>query len=112
MAEFGSGGNRIWSTNYGGIGGDAGNGVAVDGIGDIYITGRTTSSSGISTSGAFQTAYTGIEDAFIAKFKAYYHDPGIASIISPLHTACTGKQIVKVQLKNFGTLNLDSVTIG
>jgi len=70
VAKFNSTGSSLtWGTYYGGTGGDNGFGIAVDGSGNTYITGYTTSTSGIATTGAHQTTYGGSdEDAFVAKF--------------------------------------------
>ncbi len=56
----------LYSTYLGGTGYDAGNGIAVDGLGSAYITGDT-SSANFPLLGAFQTARGGQQDAFVAK---------------------------------------------
>ncbi|XZF15170.1 T9SS type A sorting domain-containing protein [Chitinophagaceae bacterium MMS25-I14] len=58
----------VWSTYFGGTATEAGYGCTTDGNGHIYITGMTTSASGIATSGGFQTTYGSANDAFLAKF--------------------------------------------
>ena len=69
VAKFNSTGTkRLWETYYGGPGSDVGHGIDVDSINNVYITGWTSSSSGISILGAYQTAFGGGDDAFIAKF--------------------------------------------
>ena len=67
IAKFSLGGSMQWSTYYGSTIFEYGNGITTDKIGNIYIAGRTGSSSGIATSGAFQTSYNGL-CGFIAKF--------------------------------------------
>ncbi len=59
-----------WATYYGGSGNETGRAVATDASGNVYITGHTTSTSGIATSGAFKTSFAGSADAFIAKFSS------------------------------------------
>lgn len=58
-----------YGTYLGGSGDDVAYGVASDGT-DTYITGSTTTSSGISvtTTSPFQATYAGAGDAFVAKF--------------------------------------------
>ena len=71
LAKFSSSGSIQWATYYGGTSSYAdqyGCGVATDGSGNVYITGLTSSTSGIATAGAYQTIYGGDNDAFIAKF--------------------------------------------
>ncbi|MFI5221500.1 MAG: PKD domain-containing protein [Bacteroidia bacterium] len=72
IVKFNSTGSHQWSANYGGSGNEGGYGIATDANGNICITGWTSSTTGIATSGAYQTAYGGgTYDAFIAKFDAY-----------------------------------------
>jgi hypothetical protein len=69
LAKFGPGGALLWSTYFGGSDVDGAASIAINGSDDIFITGKTASSSGIATSGAYQTSNAGgTQDAFIAKF--------------------------------------------
>ena len=69
LVKFDRSGVRRWATYYGGAGADDGYSVATDHSGsNVYISGFTTSSSGIATTGAYQTTYGGIREAFLAKF--------------------------------------------
>jgi len=71
LAKFNSSGNLQWATYYGGNGHDEPWGLAIDALGKVYITGQTTSFTGIATPGAYQSVYGGggdIGDAFLAKF--------------------------------------------
>ena len=70
VAKFNTTGGLVWGTYFGGSGTDFGHNVAVDGSGNVYFTGTTSSSSGIASSGAFQTTYGGSQDAFLAKFSS------------------------------------------
>ena len=64
LAKFNNDGVLKWATYYG-----EGSGVATEKTtGNVYLTGTTTSSSGISTTGAFQSNLVGTYDAFLAKF--------------------------------------------
>jgi hypothetical protein len=69
LVKFDSTGTRLWSTYYGGSGNEGydGNSVATDSQGNVYLTGWTSSSNGISSSG-FQNTIGGGNDAFLAKF--------------------------------------------
>jgi hypothetical protein len=59
----------VYASFLGGSGTDAGNSIAVDGAGNAYVTGSTTSAAGTfpETPGVFQTANRGHSDAFVAK---------------------------------------------
>ena len=70
LAKFNSLGNRIWATYYGGAQSDDIPGVTTDKNGYVYLCGRTSSDTGISTPGSYQpNIYNNTySDAFIAKF--------------------------------------------
>ena len=61
-----------YSTFLGGAGDDypLGLGIAVDSVGNAYITGQTTSGNFPTTAGAYQVASPGVRDVFLAKIKA------------------------------------------
>ncbi len=69
LAKFNSTGAIQWATYYGDVGQDHAYGVATDASGNVYVAGRTTSSSGIATSGAHDTSIA-IDDAFLVKFSS------------------------------------------
>src|SRR5262249_49061661 len=56
----------LYSTYLGGSGVDRGHGIAVDGIGKVYVTGETYSTNFPSPNGAF-VSLQGQVDAFVAK---------------------------------------------
>ncbi|MCX6153488.1 MAG: SBBP repeat-containing protein [Candidatus Kapabacteria bacterium] len=62
--------SRLWGTYYGGSNYDAGKGVAVDGSGNVYLTGQAGSTSAISTTGAHQVSLYAWDDAFLVKFNS------------------------------------------
>jgi len=74
LAKFNSSGGLVWGTYLGGGSYDAGQAVACDGAGNVYLAGNTLSNSGISTTGAFQSSYGGgsgfAGDGFLAKFNS------------------------------------------
>ena len=88
VTKFNSSGVRQWTTYYGGTGSENGNGIALDGSGNIYVVGTTTSTSGIATTGSFQSTLTGSSGGFIVKFNSsgvrqwgtYYSGAGISGI--------------------------------
>lgn len=68
LVKFNQAGVRQWATYFGGAGSDYGYGVKTDGSGNVYLTGYTSSSGGIATPGAAQSALNGMVDAYLAKF--------------------------------------------
>ena len=113
LSIFNPAGRLLYATYYGGNRNDAGEGITIDKSGGIYITGYTLSTKDIATSGAFQTSLSDSinSDAFIANFRYAQNDAGISYIQTSSKSLCVGNQLVKVQLSNYGTLPLDSVTI-
>jgi hypothetical protein len=68
LVKFNASGVRQWGTYYGASGSDVCRGTAVDGSGNVYLAGYTSSSTGIA-SGGHQNAHGGGLDAFLAKFQ-------------------------------------------
>jgi gliding motility-associated-like protein len=83
LAKIDASGNLLWATYYGGPSDDYGLSVASDPFGNIYLTGGTSSTSGIA-SGGFQNALSSDPDIFLVKFDmngnrlwaTYYGGPG------------------------------------
>ncbi len=61
---------RLWGTYYGGSSTDVGYTIHADASGNSYITGYTSSTNNIATSGAFQTSVVSTPEAFLVKFNA------------------------------------------
>ena len=85
LVKFNTNGIRQWATYYGGSGEDVGNGVYTDLSGNVFISGSSISTSGISSAGSHQSSFGGgANDAFLAKFNnngvrqwgTYYGDSG------------------------------------
>ncbi len=70
LIKFSSTGARVWGTYFGGTSNDHAQGIAIDGNGDIIIAGSTKSTTGIATTGAYQTTpgSTSYDDVMIVKF--------------------------------------------
>jgi hypothetical protein len=65
-----SGSGLVYSTYIGGSSSDEGYAIAIDGIGNAYVTGRAGSGYDV-TAGAFQTTYGGgYSDVFVTKLNA------------------------------------------
>jgi hypothetical protein len=93
LSEMNSTGtDLLFSTHFGGVGVDTGSGVALDPIGNTYLTGVT---SGIffTTPGAFQTTYGGNNDAFIIKVSSIIP---IVTSIDPTEGPTTGGTYVTI----------------
>ncbi len=69
LAKYSPDGTRLWATYFGGPDADQGQHVTMDTTGGfLYITGFTSSATGIVTVGAYQGLLLGSTDAFLAKF--------------------------------------------
>lgn len=72
LAKYDNSGNYIWAKSMGGNTSDLGSGVAVDGTGNVYITGGYTATADFDPgpdTAAFTTAgTTGAGDVFLAKY--------------------------------------------
>lgn len=70
VVKFNAAGVRQWATYYGGNDTDIGQGCAADAGGNVYVSGFTSSTTGIA-SGGFQNSFIGGQyDCFLAKFNA------------------------------------------
>lgn len=67
VTKLGQDGAMVYSTYLGGDGHDTGEGIAVDGSGNVYLGGSTGSFDFPTTPGAYQTTPRGGFDAFITK---------------------------------------------
>ncbi len=70
IAKFSSSGSLLWASYFGGAAGDFSHAITTDNNNNIILTGNTGSSSGIATTGAYQTIPGNASDAFVAKFNA------------------------------------------
>jgi hypothetical protein len=68
LARFDNNGQLIWSTYYGGELHDFIDDICFDSQNNVYITGHTSSTFNIATTGAHIEIFTGISAAFLAKF--------------------------------------------
>ena len=68
LVKFNNNGVRQWGTYYGGLGEDHGRSVTTDASGNIYLTGRTSSSNAIASGGHQNIIGGGFSDAFLVKF--------------------------------------------
>jgi hypothetical protein len=72
LVKFNSAGVRQWGTYYGGSEEDRGWSCATDSLNNVYLTGVTNSSQGISTTGSHQVFLqgSGYGDGFLVKFNS------------------------------------------
>jgi hypothetical protein len=85
VARFNSAGVRKWATYFGGNGQDISHELVINSLGSVIISGYTSSTTGIASSGGHQIAYGGgTYDGFVAKLDSngtfewgtYYGGPG------------------------------------
>jgi gliding motility-associated-like protein len=115
LAEFDTLGTRLWATYFGGNDTIITSEIAADRFGNVFIAGRTKSTTGIASQWAYQPTYAGGDrygDAFLAKFGTRYkNDAGIAAFNKFPANFCRDSISIMVQLKNYGLNVLDSVNI-
>ena len=70
VVKFNSAGVRQWGTYYGGTGDDFSYSCITDALGNVYMTGYSTSTISIATAGAHQTTFGGNNDAYLVKFNS------------------------------------------
>ncbi len=71
VAKFNSNGIRLWGTYYGGSGEDLMIGTCNDASGNLFVSGSSVSTAGISSVGSYQAAFGGgTNDAFLVKFNS------------------------------------------
>jgi hypothetical protein len=75
----------LYSTYLGGSGDEQGHGIALDSVGNVYVSGNTGSANFPVTPGVFQTALGGVGDAFVAKL-----DPAASGAASLLYSTYLG----------------------
>ncbi|MCB0397342.1 MAG: gliding motility-associated C-terminal domain-containing protein [Flavobacteriales bacterium] len=61
------GSKKVWATHPGGLGDDTGEDIAVNSMGEVYVTGRTTSLNFPVSPNAIQPTNGGKDDAFICQ---------------------------------------------
>ena len=76
VSKISAAGSLLFQTYLGGAGLDQGNGIAVDSVGDTYVTGGSDS-TGLATSGVLQATMAGQGDAFVAKYSTSLPAPGL-----------------------------------
>jgi hypothetical protein len=98
LVKFDENGTRLWATYYGGNGDDNVVSISCDGLDNVYLTGKTTSTANIATVGSYQATYTGADDAMLVKFDGlgnrlwgtYY---GGTNTTTPYAVTCTENDV-------------------
>lgn len=93
LVQFNAQGQQLWASYFGGDGIDIGNFCSADGLGNVYLTGATTSTN-LPTVGAYQGANAGGFDAFVTRLSncAVLAKPTISRIGDT--TFCAGDSVV------------------
>jgi hypothetical protein len=114
LAKFSPSGRLQWGTYYGGSADDYGMGICADAKGDAYICGYTLSADSMTTPGTFQPDFGGGEtDGYLAKFydTIPITDAGAIRASGIPVKPCAPEEQITAKIKNFGTSELDSVTV-
>ncbi|HOK37693.1 MAG TPA: SBBP repeat-containing protein [Bacteroidales bacterium] len=104
-----TGTSLLYSTYLGGSDDDYAFGIALDGNGNAYVTGETTSSNYDVTTGAFQTTYGGDGDVFVTKLCL----KGVTLTSAPgtdNQTVCINTPITTINYSTLGVTNIGTTT--
>ncbi len=91
----------LYSTYMGGSADDLGLGIALDGMGGLYIAGASASSNFPTTPDSFQPTLAGSNSAFIAKFRLAAPIVPIVTAISPNSGSESGGTVVTITGSSF-----------
>lgn len=90
IVQFNSAGIRQWGSYYGGNGDDGAYYCSVNSLGNVYVTGYSSSTNNMASPLSYQTNFGGVYDAFLVKF-------GNCTAISPNLTVnnpvCVGANV-------------------
>ncbi len=91
LAKFNQDGVRAWGTYFGGIGDDMGYSISVNNNNDLYLSGKTSSASGLGING-FQNTNGGMYDGFLTKISQSSDciAPTLPSLSLSRSSACAG----------------------
>jgi hypothetical protein len=107
VTKLGTAGNVVYSTYVGGIGHDQAYGVALDGIGNAYVAGYTTSTN-FPRVNAFQSSYAGgSDDAFVFKINS----AGTALEYSTYLGGASSENAVRVAVDSSGSAYITGYTV-
>lgn len=96
----------VYSTYFGGNGGEVGFGIAVDSAGNAYVAGATGSNTTLPTANAIQCARAGSADVFATKFNA----AGSALVYSTYLGGAANDQARGVAIDSSGNAYLAGLT--
>lgn len=68
IEKFNQAGDRLWGTYYGGANSEIGGCLTTDKNGNVFLTGSSSSDTGIATPGSYQPNRYASTDAFLTKF--------------------------------------------
>jgi hypothetical protein len=88
----------VWSTYLGGSSEETGAALAVDAIGDVFVTGGTNSANFPTTSGAFQTTLAGGGDVYVTELNSV----GSALVYSTYLGGSAGEESISMTLNSAG----------
>ena len=98
-----SDGSFVWAKSIAGSGQDIGQSIAVDGTGNVYLTGSFQGTTSFDAINSYSLTATGLKDVFFAKYATDGHFKWAKKIGSSTNNAidsCSGSSIVVAQSGN------------
>lgn len=112
IVKYDQSGNAMWSKNAGGSGDDAGNGIAIDATGGVYVTGYFSSSSINFGTGNLTNASSGTQDLFVVKYTSAGTAVWSARSGGSLDDPGTGIAVSKNNVYVTGAFNSATIVFG
>ncbi|WP_317897778.1 DUF7948 domain-containing protein [Aurantibacillus circumpalustris] len=107
LVKFNSSGIRQWGTYYGGAGDEKGQGCATDKLGNVFMCGESSTSTGtsIATANSHQSTFVGQTSAYLVKFAECPFPTTPSNITPPINQSICSGQNTTLSVVGSGLIN-------